>query len=247
MDYYEEVLASYHEASHAVATVALGGRLESVTLNQSTRARDCPLVGRDLAVMSIAGAVGARALGPRRHSYQLCRDHSDADLALAEVALGLGAGQLRPYQLANLETAARAVLLDNDRYVRRVAGAIRQAGKLSGADVARICNDEPVEAVLAPAATARTGATPAGAAPRTKAEALAVGRANRIAAAGKAVVRFTLEPVADGFNAVLDLEENPLLGQLEAFGATEDAAADRFGEMAAEKLGCPVELAEVKE
>ena len=64
MNYEEEQLAALHEASHAVVTLALGGRVESVTLDQSIRALEPAMEPWAVAVMSVAGAVGARTLVP---------------------------------------------------------------------------------------------------------------------------------------------------------------------------------------
>jgi len=149
MDYTQRQLVSLHEAGHAVAAVALGGRVETVSMSQAKRAESPALDPWSAAVFCLSGAVAARMLGPAARSPH--REHSPHDLAAA--AAVLGREQLGSDVVATLEREARVVVGANDRWVRRVAEGIREAGTLSGAQVERIMAGEAVAAVLA--ATAR--------------------------------------------------------------------------------------------
>ena len=156
MNYEEEQLAALHEASHAVVTLALGGRVESVTLDQSIRALEPAMEPWAVAVMSVAGAVGARTLGPNWRSTS--REHSPQDLAVAECALGRD--RLGSDKIALLERRARDVVLDNARSIHRVANALMRAGSLSGVQAEVLCAGGTVGSVLAAPMTTRPAAAP---------------------------------------------------------------------------------------
>ena len=138
--YHEAQLASIHEASHAVAALVLGGQVELVTMDCTTLAASPSLEPWPAAVVAMAGGVGARLFGPKYHS--LSRSASAQDRAIAEYhleRLGLDRRLVR-----RAEGEAREVLLAHGQEVRDVAKALRQSGRLSGADVLRIVGGDAV-------------------------------------------------------------------------------------------------------
>lgn len=164
MTHEESVLASLHEAGHAVAILAQGGKVDRVTMDHCVETEDSPLDRWQAAVVSMAGAQAARALGPRHRSDARRVSEQDKAVALHHLA---EAG-IPSWKLIQAEEQARALVTRNDRSVQRVAQALRQAGTLSGAQVAKIHAGEDVAGVLAqagetsptPRATARLSPIP---------------------------------------------------------------------------------------
>jgi len=165
MSHDERVLASLHEAGHAVACVAAGGSVEIVTMNTMITARDSRAEPRAAAVASLAGAVSARLFGPNARST--AREHSESDLANA--ARALGTDHLTASTVAELERDARSLLLSRDRSVRNVASELRLRGSLSGDQVEAVCRgDALASAPSAPApARVQTPAVGPGRLPKT--------------------------------------------------------------------------------
>ncbi|MDP2958099.1 MAG: hypothetical protein Q8N53_16855 [Longimicrobiales bacterium] len=223
-DYNQHLLAALHEGSHAVVTVLLGGTVESVDANRTTRAASCPLTGWPVAVLCMAGAAGARMFGPRHESPS--RHASSQDGAVADTMLD-SLGLHRAHKRRATEEA-EALLRFHERAVRAVARGIMERGSLSGARVEAIVRGEPLEdaqVVEGVKTTVDSSAEPA----------RVVARAWPLRAGGWCA---NTDPAGGA---------DPRLSQVEGIGPDMEGALDALGIAAAGALGCRVSLSTVEE
>lgn len=228
MRHEEKVLASLHEAGHAVAILAQGGKVDRVTMDHCLEAEDSPLDRWHAAVVSMAGAEAARAHGPRYRSASRRPSEQDRAVALHH----LEEAGIPRWRLVHAEEEARALVVRNGRSILRVAQALRQVGTLSGEQVARIHGGEPVAAVLAHRA----------AAPRRPIDAPTPHREATVTPTPHRVVVDGWELRAGGWCAAPALGQGQGLSHFEATGATRAEAEDRLRSLLSAKAGRPVTL-----